>query len=158
MSGDTRSIPTVLVIGLGNRWCGDDAVGALVIEGLRNRGVDSLELQMGPADTLSLINAWAGFDKVILVDACCDTSRDDGALVCIDNALQTPSVLQSLQHPTSSHIIDLEQALSMSLAMGNAPNELLIYAVVASDFTPGSEPGEPVRAAVEQLVAQLAMR
>lgn len=156
MSGDAQFPAKALVIGLGNRWRGDDAVGPLVIEGLRTQGAGSLELQMGPADTLSLINAWAGFEKVILVDACCDTSQDDGTLLCIDNALQTPSVLQSLQHPTSSHIIDLEQALNMSLAMGNAPDQLLIYAVVASAFTPGSEPSGPVRAAVEQLVAQLA--
>ncbi len=151
-----QSPSQALVIGLGNRWSGDDAVGPLVIEGLRARGVDSMELLMGPADTLSLINAWTGFEKVVLVDACCDESRDDGTVVCIDNALQNPSVLQSLQHPTSSHIIDLEQALNMSLAMGNAPDQLLIYAVVASDFTPGSEPSGPVRTAVEQLVARLA--
>lgn len=147
----------VLVVGLGNRWRGDDAVGPLVLDGLRACCVE-VEYLESPGDSLTLINAWESREQVWLVDACCDTALDDGELITIDDALVDTDALRTLRHPTSSHVLDLQQAITMSLAMANAPQQLSVYAVVGSQFDPGSEPGPAILAAIPLLVTKLAQQ
>lgn len=141
-----------LVIGLGNRWRGDDALGPMVLDGLRANLGNAVDLLESPGDSLTLINAWQKRDCVYLIDACRDDSLDDGHLVTIDNALADSASLKQLHHPTSSHVLDVEQAIAMSRAMGTAPDKLVIYAVVASQFSRGSDPGAAVQSAVGRLV------
>ena len=146
---------TILVIGLGNRWRGDDAAGPLVLDGLRRQQLDAVELLESPGDSLSLVNAWADRDTVYLIDACYDDGLADGSILTIDNALDSSDALQSLRHPTSSHVLDVEQAIGLSRAMGNTPERLTVYAVSGSQFAPGSEPGTAVLSAVDSVVCRL---
>ena len=147
-----------LVIGLGNRLRGDDALGPLVLDGLREKQIADVELVEAPGDSLGLINAWQDRGTVCLVDACCDPGQEDGTIITVDNVLVDRRLLAHLHHPTSSHVLDLEQAIGMSEAMGSAPARLALYAVVGSRFEPGTEPGAAVATAARQLVGMLTER
>ncbi|GAB3096275.1 hydrogenase maturation protease [Aestuariicella hydrocarbonica] len=144
-----------LIIGLGNRWRGDDGIGPLVLDALQAQNPEAVDLLENPADTLNLINAWAGRKRVYLIDACCDPQREDGSLVIIANALEDTTILHTLTRPTSSHIVDIAQAIRLSQALGQAPQQLTIYAVVTSQFEPGTRPRAVVAAAVSHVVEAL---
>ncbi len=151
---NTLTVP--LVIGLGNRWRGDDALGPLVLDELRHRhpiGTKSgcIEIIESPGDTLSVINAWADRDQVYLIDACSDDELEPGQVVIIHNAITTPTTLQTLRHPTSSHVLDIEQAIGLSQTMGNTPKRLTIYAANATQFTAGAKPSAAILHAVETI-------
>lgn len=144
-----------LIIGLGNRWRGDDGIGPLVLDALQAQNPEAVDLLENPADILNLINAWAGRKRVYLIDACCDPQRQDGSLVIITNALQDTTILQTLTRPTSSHIVDIAQAIHLSQALGQAPQQLTLYGVVTSQFEPGTRPSPVVTAAVSHVVEAL---
>ncbi len=150
-----------LVIGLGNRLRGDDALGPLVLDQLREQYSDSdeaesaIEFLENPADSLSLVNAWAQRRDVYLIDACCDASLAAGTVIVIENALEQMEVLEKLRQPTSSHLLDIGQAIGLSHATNNLPQRLCIYAVVASQFAYGSLPGEAVLKAAQDITANI---
>lgn len=70
-----------LVIGLGNRLSGDDAFGPLVIDLLRQSGLErapSADLLDAGTDLLGQIDRLASYELVILVDAVLDPRRGIG--------------------------------------------------------------------------------
>jgi hydrogenase maturation protease len=56
-----------VVIGIGNRLRGDDALGPIVADALRERL--SVPVREHTGESLSLIAEWSGAESVILVDA-----------------------------------------------------------------------------------------
>lgn len=57
------------VVGMGNRLCGDDAIGPLVLDALRGLDDARLELIEGGVDALALLDIMAEKPQVIVVDA-----------------------------------------------------------------------------------------
>ncbi|MEJ2754681.1 MAG: hydrogenase maturation protease, partial [Gammaproteobacteria bacterium] len=157
-----------LVVGLGNRWRGEDGVGPLVLDALRKiahpsagHEIDYLE---SPADSLTLVNAWQNREHVYLIDACVDDTLKSGTIIRLDLTPLKPNetedrfqedgfqeysfqdqrpgtddaVLKKLRHPTSSHMLDLKQALTVSQTLGAMPKHLTVYAIVISQFDIGA--------------------
>ncbi|MCP5146213.1 MAG: hydrogenase maturation protease [Gammaproteobacteria bacterium] len=145
-----------LVIGIGNRWRGDDAAGPMVLDALRQLVPVGIDLLDSPGDNLSLINAWTGRERVFLIDACSADDLAPGTVVTIDNALVDGSALARMRHPASTHLLDVGQAIAMSKVLANAPQRLTIYGIAASEFEAGDRPCDAVLAAVNTLSRELA--
>ncbi|MEJ2670386.1 MAG: hydrogenase maturation protease [Gammaproteobacteria bacterium] len=164
-----------LVVGLGNRWRGEDGVGPLVLDALRKiahpsagHEIDYLE---SPADSLTLVNAWQNREHVYLIDACVDDTLKSGTIIRLDLTPLKPNetedrfqdqrpgtddaVLKKLRHPTSSHMLDLKQALTVSQTLGAMPKHLTVYAIVISQFDIGAPLSQNVNDAVTTLAKQL---
>jgi len=60
---------TIRVIGVGNAWRGDDAVGLQAARRLRERLGPSVEVIDAEGDGLALLDLMEGADHVILIDA-----------------------------------------------------------------------------------------
>lgn len=146
-----------LVIGLGNRWRGDDGIGAQVIDQLRKVNLTGVDLRDCPGDNMDLINSWQDRDITYVVDACRDPKLVDGTLLTIENACTDNSRLAQLRHPTSSHVLDLQQAIALSQVLDKAPQQLTVFAIAASSFQTGTGPQPVVQAAGTRLAEQLAM-
>lgn len=148
-----------LVIGLGNRWRGDDAIGAQVLDLLRAMKLGNVELLDCPGDNMDLINHWQGREHAYVIDACYAPELAAGTLLTIENAHADDRALTQLRHPTSSHVLDLQQAIALSEVLEQAPAALTVYAIAGSRFETGSQPQAEVEAAglalAEQLAAQL---
>ncbi|MGB8651444.1 MAG: hydrogenase maturation protease, partial [Mycobacteriales bacterium] len=70
---------SALLVGLGNRDRGDDAVGPVVVGQVVVDGTRAVEL----ADPLALLELWAGADLAVVVDAV-RTGRAPGELVVLE--------------------------------------------------------------------------
>ena len=142
-----------LVIGVGNRHRGDDAVGPIVAEALAALWSDSIDTAVVEGDLSTLPLLWSAEQNVIIVDAA----------VVVDQSVAVPgTVIQfdGLSHRwpvetgVSSHGFGLATAIELARRLDRLPASLTVLAVaVDSDCLDHMEPlSPPVSEAVGLLV------
>ena len=140
---------SMLVVGIGNRDRGDDAVGLEVADHLRRLGTEAIVITWQGPD-IDLLDVVRGFDRAILVDAMHSGAptgtirhfvRDDGALP------GGPAL-------GSSHALGLQAVLELAAALGiNVAWEL--YAIEAEEVGYDRPLSPAVAAAAATLARQL---
>ena len=151
---------TTIVIGVGNRDRGDDAVGPIVCDRLRaHSSADApLRVIVCEGSILDLALHWQPEDHVVIVDAM-PPGTAPGRVVTFDatvEPLPTPGAV-------STHEIDVSVAIELARAIGRMPAQLLLIGVEAAQTEWGTLPSPPVDAAIDAVVddlvdAHLAMR
>lgn len=142
----------VLVIGVGNRYRGDDAVGLLVAEELKRLRLPNVAVKLCPDGGLSLIDVWQGAESVIVVDAV----RSNGVAGNIARVSHEDVDRLAVVGTVSSHGFGVGEAVRMAQALGGLPAKLVIYGIEAQNFEPGAAMSPEVAAAVEQVVQLIA--
>ena len=131
----------VVVIGVGNRWRGDDGIGPAVIDSGRNRWSRSVDVVESDGEAAGLVDAWDGADLAIVVDAVrC------GAAPGTVHRLGPDSV--GTRPVASSHRLGVAYALALGRVLGRVPARLEVIGVEGSQFEPGAGLSPPVAAAV----------
>ena len=141
--------PRRLLVGVGNPDRGDDGAGRAVASRLLARNDCAIEVSECTGEATSLMNAWTGFDDVILVDAC----RGAGAPGSIHRV--SPEEIESLarlQH-ASTHSLGVTAAIGLARALGSLPSRLVIYAIEAGHLGEGEGLSLEVDHAVQGVVA-----
>lgn len=137
-----------IVIGVGNAYRGDDAVGLAVAERARGavpRDVVVLECEQEPT---RLVDAWDGADVACVVDAC--AGGDAPGTVHRFEAGDGP--LPARVFRSSTHAFGVGDAVELSRALGRLPGRLVVYGVDGSDFAAGAALSGPVEKAVDGVV------
>lgn len=140
-----------VVISLGNRFRRDDSVGPYVLQRLCPHigpAVSCIEIE---GDMSHLLEAWNG-RHALLIDAMATEDLAAGAILRIDGLEQ--KVLPS-PCTTSSHGINLAEALEMGCILGAMPQSLNVYAVCGQDFTIGDGLSPAVQAAADTVVQEI---
>jgi hydrogenase maturation protease len=138
------------VIGVGNAYRGDDAVGLLVARRLRARGLEAIEEEGEP---VALIDTFAGRDTVVLVDAV----RSGSAPGTVHRAdVSDRSLPSALLGSTSTHAIGLGEAIELARALGRLPRRIVVFGVEGARFDAGAALSPDVAAAVPRLVESVA--
>jgi hydrogenase maturation protease len=135
-----------MVIGVGNRWGGDDGAGLAVA-----RRLGGHELEGDPA---SLPDVWAEADDVVVVDAA-SSGAPPGTIRRFD-AVAGPLPARLLR--SSTHAFGVPDAIELARALGRLPARLEVYAVEGARFTSGTKLSPEVERAVSDLAASLAGR
>ena len=139
----------VRLIGCGNPDAGDDAVGLLVVDALRARVPDGVEVvRAGPA--VRVLELLDGVDAAVVVDAvrAPGGGRAPGTLVRVEAG---PDGLPAeLRNSLSSHGLGLAEAVGLAAAVGGAPR-IVFHGVEAVDVTVGATPSVAVAAALPRL-------
>jgi len=141
-----------LLIGVGNAFRHDDAVGLWAAQEIRKRGLPDLMVLESTGDGAELLDVWQGADTVVLVDA-----MQSGA------APGTLHRLNALAHPLrppffprcSSHVFGIAEAVQMGLVLDQLPRCLLIYGIEGKDFSPGCGLSPEVQQTAQELVKTL---
>jgi len=142
----------VLVIGIGNEYRGDDAVGIHLARRVRDEWGSAAHVVEAGGEGSRLMDLWAGRERVLVFDAIRSGSAA-GRVHRLDAVSE--AVPQDFFH-YSSHAFGLAEAVEMSRILGGLPAQLLIYGVEARCFDAGAPMSTEVAAAVEgvlQLVA-----
>jgi hydrogenase maturation protease len=138
-----------LVIGLGNRLRGDDAIGLEVAEALAGApGVRAIAHEGEPVDLLEL---WSGASEVAVVDAV--AGERPGRIHRLSSAEAGAGAWRAA--PASSHAIGLADVLELAAALGRLPGRLEVIGVEGDSFGTGTEPGARVREAGRRVAAEL---
>ncbi len=139
------------VIGIGNDLRQDDSVGLVVARRLKpytNARVDVVE---HPGEATSLLEAWAGIPRIVLVDAV----RSDGLPGTI---LRVDVHRAGFQHDSdwrSSHFLGLAEAVTLARRLGRLPPSVLVFGIVGQQFGIGEDLSPSVGHAVPLLVERL---
>jgi hydrogenase maturation protease len=138
----------VLVIGVGNEFRSDDAVGLAVARRLRERNVDGIAVAETPGEGTSLIDVWDGTDAVIVIDAIRSDSTP-GTIRRLSPQALTASA--DLFHQ-STHAISLPDAIELAGATKRLPKRLIVIGIEGEDFRAGLGLSREVEAAVSSAV------
>ena len=141
---------TGLVIGLGQPDRGDDAVGPTVARRVAALAVPRVQV-VERADPTDLLDAWAGHDAVVLVDAVCSGAPPGtlhvlhvGAADVVDAAAWTAT------GRGGTHGWGVGEVVALGRALGRLPQRLVVLGVEAVQFDHGAPLSPPVRDAVPQ--------
>lgn len=142
-----RAAPTVLVIGVGNRFGGDDGFGLAVVDRVHQLCPETPTVEVD-GEPARLVEAWDDADLVVLVDAV----RSDAApgtrhrleLVRGQDAA-APGAWGSM---TSSHRAGVAEAWALGTALDRTPARLIVLGVEGDDYEPGCRLSGPVAEAV----------
>ena len=146
----------VRVIGIGNSFAGDDAVGIHVVRKLKEYSLPEIELLEAGLDGLSLLDDFAAIERGIVIDAV-QSSHDAGTII----RLEIPRDLNQLSEFTwssktsSTHAFGLEEALTLGNTLGMLPPLLTIYGIELGQLTQGGPLSAKVSESIETVVAQI---
>ena len=136
---------SALVVGLGNRDRGDDAVGPVVASRCAAAGVRVVELQ----DPVRLLEEWDGAELVVVVDAV-RSGRPGGELQVLELD-RLPAA--DLTAAGGTHALGLAAVVELARVLDRLPPRLVVVVVEAVGFGFGEPLSAPVAAAVEPAAA-----
>jgi hydrogenase maturation protease len=141
---------TTMVIGVGNRFRSDDAVGLVVADRLKTRR-EGLRVVAHSGDLLGLRDAWRGAEVVVLVDAL--SSADAPGTIRRFDVRDTP--LPNGAFRGSTHAFGIADVVALARSTGALPPRVIVYGVVGGCFDHGDDLSEPVARAVDGLVERI---
>jgi hydrogenase maturation protease len=139
---------TPLVIGVGNRHRGDDALGLEIAERVRRRGPAYVRVVSFEGESTGLLDLWSGAGLVILVDALSPHGHP-GRLRRFEGDLST---LLSEPSTASTHAFSVGQAWKLAHTLGQLPDRLVVFGVEGEDFSPGDGLSPHVAGSLERAV------
>ncbi|MBP2314798.1 hydrogenase maturation protease [Azospirillum soli] len=138
-----------LVLGIGNRYRSDDAVGPVVADRLAALGLPAREHS---GEGAGLIEAWSGAGRVVVVDAT-QSGAPPGTVRRLDAGAEA---LPVGMFRYSSHRFGLAEAVETARALGRLPESLVIYGIEGRAFGFGEALSTEVAEAVEEVVRRVA--
>jgi hydrogenase maturation protease len=150
-----------LIIGVGNRDRGDDAVGPIVCDLVRDlRRADDLSDNLSDVATavfegsvVDLPTRWGSDDRVTIVDAAAPAGSP-GRVTTVDvlrERLTTPGTI-------STHSIDVGAAIELARALDRLPAELTVIGVEAASCDFGAPLTPDVQRAAGRVATELSRR
>lgn len=131
------------MIGVGNWFRGDDAVGLLVAERVREAGPPAVEVVEVEGEPTSMIEAWEGASRVYVVDAV-SSGGDPGAVYRFDALVQAPPAQFGRG---GTHALSVAEVVELARALDRLPERLVVYGIEGASFTAGTEVTPSVRRA-----------
>lgn len=143
------------VIGIGNPFRRDDGVGHVVAERVQKAALNDVDVVVLDGEPVRLIEAWAGYAHVVLVDA----MRSGAPPGTIRSIAPLSATRDAPLSASSSHAPGVADAFLLGRAMNRMPERLTIIAIEGREFAFGASLSPAVAAAAtivaERIVAAL---
>jgi hydrogenase maturation protease len=147
----------IKIIGLGNPFRGDDAVGNLVARQLLPYQGPSVSIIEGGVAGLNLLHEMEGMDKLILIDALSSQS-EEGTITRFTIPQDLDKIARFAWSPSgsSTHDLGLQEALTLANTLRDFPPYVLIYGIELGRIDHGFELSPKVAEAVHTVVNRIA--
>ncbi|MGB7546216.1 MAG: hydrogenase maturation protease [Terracidiphilus sp.] len=143
---------SIVLIGVGNEYRGDDGAGIAVARRLRTMFPADVLIREESGEGAALIQAWQGAAWVMLVDAV-RSGAPPGAIHRLD--ARAASVPTGFFH-YSTHAFSVAEAVELARSLEQLPPHLIVYGIEGENFSAGVGLSPAVEHAVEAVVAQAA--
>jgi hydrogenase maturation protease len=139
------------LIGVGNLLRRDDSAGLVVADKLAAAIGDQISIETCNGEGIDLINHFRDLSAVILVDAV-HSGAPPGTVHQIDATTETvPTSFFSY----STHAFGVAEAIELARILGKLPDDVVIFGIEGSDFSPGEGLTTAVEAASDRVVESL---
>ncbi len=140
-----------LVIGLGNDYRRDDAVGLAVARRLKDAVPGHVRVLEQSGEGTALIESWKDADTVILIDAVYSGAAP-GTLHRFDAHAQ-PIARKFFRY--STHAVGVAEAIELARALGQLPPRVIVYGVEGKAFEAGVGLSPEVEKAAQEVVERV---
>jgi hydrogenase maturation protease len=140
-----------LVIGIGNEFRGDDAFGLVVARRLQERRLDHLTVLEQSGEGAALMEAWKGFENVILIDAV-QSGAEPGTVFRFE--AHTQRIPTQFFH-YSTHAFSVAEAIELARALNQLPPRLVVYGIEGRNFETGTELSPTINDGVKRVVERI---
>jgi hydrogenase maturation protease len=137
----------VVVIGLGNRYRGDDGVGVAAAAELNRLALPGVRVVTDIVESIGLLEAWSDARLAIVIDAAVGTPPTPGRVRRC--GLSEVVAADGL----SSHSVDIGRTHALGEALGRVPDELVLFTIEVADTGHGIGLTPLVARAVPEVVA-----
>lgn len=138
------------VIGVGNIFRGDDAVGILVAQRFAKLDLPGVEVLERSGEGTALMEAMNAYDTVYLVDAM-KSGVSPGEILRLEaHNTSLPAQFSA----SSTHAFGVAEAIEMARLMGKLPLKLIVYGIEGLQY----ETGQALSPEVEQSIPILINR
>jgi len=134
-----------LIIGVGNLYRKDDAIGILIARNLDRKSSDQFKVIEQSGEGTALMDSWNGFGQVIIIDAV-SSGTEPGTLHCLD-AAKNP--IPSRFFSCSTHNFGVAEAIELARTLEQLPNSLRLYGIEGKNFEPGETLSSEVESRIE---------
>ena len=145
----------LLVIGIGNEYRRDDAVGLIVVRRLREKNLDHVKILEISGEGAALIEARKNAKRVILIDAV-QSGAQPGTIFRFE-AHQQPIPTKFFRY--STHAFSVAEAIELARTLGGLPPKLIVYGIEGKNFEVGmglsSEVEQAAHSVCEQVLQEL---
>lgn len=151
----TTASSKLLVLGIGNANCGDDAAGPAVAKRIEKLDTASIRSRSVDGEVASIIAAMKGCNQVVLVDAILPRNPT-GALHVFD--VSRSALPSDLFGHFSTHSMGLAEAVELARALGELPARVIVLGIEGERFGPGDPMSPRVKETVEEAVRWIQQR
>ena len=142
---------TTLVIGLGNLYRSDDALGIVVARLLKTRSPGHVTVIEQSGEGAALMEAWQDFSTVIIVDAM-NSDAEPGTIYRFDASSEP---LPGRIFHYSTHAFSLVEAIELARTLGELPQRLIVYGIQGKNFAAGQQLSAEVEHAIGVVIERL---
>jgi len=141
----------ILIIGIGNRHRGDDAVGVLVADRLKAQSIPGARVIDSDGDVSLLLDSWTRAASVVVVDAL-SSGAAPGTIQRVD-ARSGP--LPAGFFHRSTHSMGLAEAVELGRIWNQLPSRLVIFGIEGRCFAVGAGVSPRVEEAAQEVVSRV---
>ena len=136
-----------LVIGVGNRWRGDDGVGPRTVDAISRLGRDDVDVVALDGEPARLVSAWTDRHCVVVVDAI-RAGAQPGTIHHLvgDDRIPAPG------GESSTHGGGVAAAVAIGRALGSLPERLVIVGVEPAAIDHAAHLSPAVAGAIDEVV------
>lgn len=140
-----------LIIGVGNDYHRDDAVGVAIARALREKNLRHVQVLEQSGEGTALLEAWHGAERVILIDAV-QSGAAPGTILRFEAHRQ--AIPTKFFH-SSTHDFGVAEAIELARTLGQLPKSLIVYGIEGKDFSLGEGLSPEVAHAASQVLDKI---
>lgn len=141
----------ILIIGIGNEYRSDDAVGLHVAQRLKRQAINHVNILEQSGDGAVLMELWKDANSVILIDAVYSGARP-GAVHRFDAHAQ-PIPANFFHY--STHAFGVAEAIELARALNQLPQYLIVYGIEGKCFEAGIKLSPEVEKAAQEVLIRV---
>lgn len=140
-----------ILVGVGNEFRNDDALGILVAREIRRRKFPGITVVERSGEGAALMDTWAGAELVIVVDAIY-SGKAPGEIHRLDAAHE--EIPRGFFH-YSSHAFGVAEAVTMARELRLLPPRIILYGIEGKEFGEGVGLSDQVVKNIPHLIAMI---
>jgi hydrogenase maturation protease len=155
---DMSQLSPVLIIGVGNDYRSDDAVGLAVVRTLKTKELPGILCLESDGDGTTLIDTWSHASRVIIIDAI-SSGAQPGTVYRFDaqpgTVYRFDALIQQLPASysfSSTHAFGVAEAIQLARTLDQLPASFIVYGIEGKKFVAGTELSPEVERAVQEVV------